>query len=36
VEAEPAADASLKWLYESGLYDALKDGLVETQDKIAA
>lgn len=35
-EAEPSADASLKWFYESGLYDALKDGLVEIQDKIAA
>jgi hypothetical protein len=29
-------DASLSWLYDSGLYAALKDGSVEMQNKIAA
>ncbi len=36
VAAEPSADASLKWLYESGLYDALKNGFVEMETAIAA
>jgi hypothetical protein len=34
--AQPSADASLQWLYDSGLYEALKDGSVEMQEKLAA
>jgi hypothetical protein len=34
--AEPSADVSLSWLYESGLYEALKDSSVEMETAIAA
>jgi hypothetical protein len=34
--APPSTDASLQWLYDSGLYDALKYGAVEMQEKLAA
>jgi hypothetical protein len=37
VKSEPSPDyPSSKWLYDSGLYDAIKNGKVVTQAKVAA